>query len=515
MEKETERAERESGVKHLLCATLDGIDAKPVDVEATFTKGLPAFGIVGLGSTSIQESKERVKSALLTNGFSFPPLKITVNLSPSDLQKSGSHMDLAIALVIALQNESIEMDDLYVFGELGLDGTLKDTRSIFPILLSLKNRNLVDRAMVPKSSLEKLSLIPGIRYIGVENLTEAIAVCKGEATPPTVDATPIEGETLTLRNQTYHFVRDYPEDFHEVKGQELAKRAALIAAAGMHNMLMEGSPGCGKSMIAKRLRYILPPMSLEEILQANQYALLGDEEPSFKPMRPFRSPHHSASKPSVFGGGSNQARIGEVALANGGILFFDEFPHFQKTVLEALREPLQDHRVLISRVNTKVEYTTRFMFVAAQNPCPCGNLLSNTHACRCSDLEIKRYKQRLSDPLLDRIEIYVQMQESDPEDRPSVDSATLHDRVIRAFEKQISRGQKRLNGKLEEKEIETYCQLDDEAESTLLKAVNNFGLSHRAVANVKKVARTIADLEDSETIGKPHILEALSLRRRG
>jgi len=501
-------------VKHLLSATLDGLDAKPVDVEATFTKGLPAFGIVGLGSTSIQESKERVKSALLTNGFSFPPLKITVNLSPSDLQKSGSHIDLAIALVIALQNEEIDPGDLYVFGELGLDGTLKDTRSIFPILLSLKNQNLVSKAMVPRASLEKLSLIPGIRYFGVDNLTEAIAVCKGEEPPATIEATPIEGETLSLRNETFHFIRDYPDDFQDVKGQEVAKRAALIAAAGMHNMLMEGSPGCGKSMIAKRLRHILPPMSLDEILRANQYALLGDEEPSFRPKRPFRSPHHSASKPSVFGGGSNQARIGEVALANGGILFFDEFPHFQKSVLEALREPLQDHRVLISRVNSKVEYATRFMFVAAQNPCPCGNLLSNVHPCRCSDLEIKRYKQRLSDPLLDRIEIYVQMQESDPEDRPSVDSGTMHEKVVEAFRRQMERGQRHLNGKLGEKEIETFCPLDTEAETLLLKAVNNFGLSHRSVANVKKVARTIADLAGSDTIEKTHLLESLSFRRR-
>ncbi|WP_201352280.1 YifB family Mg chelatase-like AAA ATPase [Hydrogenimonas urashimensis] len=502
-------------MKHLRSATLDGLDAKPVDVEATFTKGLPAFGIVGLGSTSIQESKERVKSALLTNGFSFPPLKITVNLSPSDLQKSGSHMDLAIALVIALQNDETEAEELFVFGELGLDGTLKDTRSIFPIILSLKNRNLVTKAMVPKASLEKLSLIPGIDYIGVTNLPEAIAVFKHEIPPQTVQATSIEGETLEIGEQTYYILKEYPEDFREVKGQEVAKRAALIAAAGMHNLLMEGSPGCGKSMIAKRLRHILPPMSLEEILQSNQYALLGDEEPSFRPVRPFRSPHHSASKPSVFGGGSARARIGEVALSNGGILFFDEFPHFQKSILEALREPLQDHRVLISRVNNKVEYATRFMFVAAQNPCPCGNLLSRTHPCRCSDIEIKRYKQRLSDPLLDRIDIYVQMQESDPQDKPSVDSATLHEQVIEAFRRQKSRGQKHLNGKLDEQEIETYCNLDTEAQTVLLKAIHSFGLSHRAVANVKKVARTIADLDGADTIQKPHILEALSLRRRG
>ena len=502
-------------VKKLLSATLDGIDAKKVEVEATFTKGLPVFNIVGLASSSIQEAKERVKSALLMNDFKFPPYRITVSLSPSDLTKTGSHMDLAIALAIALQNDDVNLDDFYIFGELGLDGRIKDTRSIFPMLLSLRNQKLVAKAIVPTESLEKLSMIPGITYIGVENLSEAISVCKKEQSAREIKAVQIDGEVIDIDGLNYFFIRDYPEDFLDVKGQETAKRAALIAASGMHNMLMEGSPGCGKSMIAKRLRHILPPMSLEEILQINQYSLLGNEEPQFTPKRPQRSPHHSASKPSIFGGGSNRAKIGEVALANNGILFFDEFPHFSKTVLEALREPLQDHRVLISRVNSKIAYDTKFMFVAAQNPCPCGNLLSSFHACRCSDLEIKRYKQRISDPLLDRIEIYVQMQESSPEDKPSISSSLMHEQVIKAFIEQMKRGQKHLNGKLDEKEVEKYCILDDTAEQILYKAINNFGLSHRSVANVKKVARTIADLESSEKIEKKHILEALSFRRRG
>jgi magnesium chelatase family protein len=501
-------------VKKLFSATLDGIDAKKVEVEATFTKGLPAFGIVGLASSSIQEAKERVKSALLTNGFSFPPLRITVNLSPSDLAKEGSHVDLAIALAIALQNDDVDLDDVFIFGELGLDGKLKDTRSIFPILLSLKNQKLVSKAIVPAESIKKLSMIPGVTYYGVENLSEAVAICRREQEPKEVEATQIDGETVEVNGSKYFFIRDYPEDFKDVKGQEIAKRAVLIAVSGMHNILMEGSPGCGKSMIAKRMRHILPPMSLDEILQTNQYALLGNEEPLFIPKRAYRSPHHSASKPSIFGGGSNRAKIGEVALANHGILFFDEFPHFSKTVLEALREPLQDHRVLISRVNSKIAYDTKFMFVAAQNPCPCGNLLSTTHTCRCSDLEIRRYKQRLSDPLLDRIDIYVQMQESFPDDKPSIDSYSMHEQVIKAFILQMKRGQKNLNGKFDEKEIEKYCILNDEAEQILYKAINSFGLSHRSVANVKKVARTIADLESSEQIEKKHILEALSFRRR-
>ncbi len=501
-------------MKHLMAATLDGLEAKPVDVEATFTKGLPAFGIVGLAGSSIQESKERVKSALLTNDFSFPPLRITVNLSPSDMNKSGSHFDLAIALAIALQNEEVELKDTYVFGELGLDGKVKSTRSIFPILLSLKNSGMVKKAIVPKESLEGLSLIPGIVYLGVESLSEAIALCKDERTVKMVESAPIEGDCVEVDGELFWFMREYREDFIDVRGQEIAKRAALVAAAGMHNILMEGSPGCGKSMIAKRLRYILPPMSLNEILQLNQYSLLSGEEPSFKPLRPFRSPHHSASKPSVFGGGTSQARIGEVALANGGILFFDEFPHFSKTVLEALREPLQDHKVLISRVNSKTEYTTSFMFVAAQNPCPCGNMLSTSRTCRCSDLEVKRYRQRLSDPLLDRIEIYLTMQENEMDAKPSVDSASMHERIIAAFVRQKKRGQKRVNGKLDEHGIETYCILEAEAQDVLQKAVANFGMSHRGVDNVKKVARTIADLDESDVIARKHVLEALSFRRR-
>ena len=335
-----------------------------------------------------------------------------------------------------------------------------------------------------------------------------------EQAPKEIEATPIDGETIEIDGLNYFFIIDYFEDFQDVKGQENAKRASLIAASGMHNMLMEGSPGCGKSMIAKRLRHILPPMSLDEILQTNQYALLGNEEPLFIPKRPQRSPHHSASKPSIFGGGSNKAKIGEVALSNHGILFFDEFPHFSKTVLEALREPLQDYKVLISRVNSKTAYNTKFMFIAAQNPCPCGNLLSSLHTCRCSDVEIKRYKQRLSDPLLDRIEIYVQMQESSSEDKTSINSSFMHKQVIKAFIQQMKRGQKHLNGKLDEKEIEKYCILSDTAEQVLYKAINSFGLSHRSVANVKKVARTIADLEESKNIEKKHILEALSFRRR-
>jgi len=376
-------------VKRLLCATFEGGATKEVEVEASFLKALPSFSIVGLASNSIQEAKERVKAALLASGFTFPPLKITVNLAPSDIKKSGSHFDLAIALLIALQKEKIEFKDFFVFGELGLDGRVKDTQTIFPMVLDLAKKDI--KVLAPKDSCDKLANIPGIELYGIETLQEAIDFFKSGSQSP-YPAKSFLSKSLEIEGKEYFYETDYPLDFCDVKGQEHAIRAALIAAAGCHNILLEGTPGAGKSMIAKRLRYILPPMSHKEVLASAKLEALDGKEPTFKAYRAFRSPHHSSTKASIFGGGSRQARMGEVALAHLGILFFDELPHFPKSVLEALREPLQDYRVLVSRVNTKVTYPTRFLFVAAQNPCPCGNLFSRTKECRCTDYEIKRYK---------------------------------------------------------------------------------------------------------------------------
>ena len=501
-------------INTLASATLEGVQARRVEVEATFTKGLPGFSVVGLAGSDIQEAKERVKAALLTNGFVFPPLKITVNLSPSDVSKSGTHVDLAIALLIALHDRTIDRSDLYVFGELGLDGRVKFSSRIFPLLLSLREQGLVKRAMVPAEAMVYLSHIPGIEYWPVETLSEAIEGLQRAESGTRIEETGYEGESLEIGSERYYFCREYPEDFREVKGQEIAKRAALIAAAGMHNYLMEGSPGCGKSMIAKRLRHILPPISEAELLAVAKHRFLDGQTPDFRPVRPFRSPHHTATPASVFGGGSQNAQIGEVALAHEGILFFDELPHFSKQVLEALREPMQDRRVHIARVQSKVSYEADFMFVAAMNPCPCGNLLSSSRECRCSEREIQRYRSRLSDPFLDRIDLFVTMQEVESDDRASVDSATMHDQVLTAFAVQKGRGQTRLNGKLNEAEVERYCLLESEAETILGQAVQRFALSHRSIVSIKKVARTIADLERSDKIGKKHLLEALSYRRR-
>jgi len=430
-----QKPKKESIVNRLRCATLEGVNAREVEVEATFTKGLPGFTVVGLANSDIQEAKERVKSALLVNAFVFPPLKITIGLSPSEIKKSGSHFDLPLALLIALNKKSFDEEGLFVFGELGLDGRVKSSSMIFPIILSLKEQGVIKRAIVPKEAIAYLSHISGVDFIAVETLNEAILLLgKGEFSA-NVKKFDYDAKAFVLDNIAYYYEEKYESNFCDVKGQMIAKRAALIAAAGMHNLFMEGNPGCGKSMIAKRLKDILPPIQEEELLSIAKHQFLDGQTPSFKAIRPMRNPHHTATSASIFGGGSGQARIGEVALANNGILFFDEIPHFSKQVLEAMREPLSDGKVHIARVNAKIEYEADIMFIAAQNPCPCGNLLSKVKSCRCSEMEIKRYANKLSDPFLDRIDLFVVMQEVQSTDKADVTSEAMHKAVIEAFKK--------------------------------------------------------------------------------
>ncbi|MDD2698762.1 MAG: YifB family Mg chelatase-like AAA ATPase [Arcobacteraceae bacterium] len=499
---------------NLKCATIDGVDAIVVDIESTFTNGLPSFSIVGLGNTAIQESKDRIKSSLLTNEFKFPPKKITINLSPSEVTKKGSHLDCAMALLIALNDKKVDFDDFFVFGELGLDGTLKDTSSIFILILSLAKQGKIKNVLIPKESIEKISKIPNITIYAAENLSVAIEFFTTKIpeikAKYKVENKDFEYDFVEVDGEKYFFDTNYKLNFADVKGQKIAKRAALISTAGNHNILFEGSPGCGKSMITKRMQYIMPPMCLSEILEKAKIDALGGKEPDFKPTRTFSSPHHTSTKASVLGG----TKIGEIALCNNGILFFDELPHFGKDIIEALREPLEDHAILVSRVNTKVKYDTKFLFISAMNPCPCGNLLSKTKECRCSDLEVNRYKNRLSDPFLDRIDLMVTMGEVFIDDKPDIDSHTMHKIVLQTFLAQKRRGQKELNGKLSEEDIKRYCPLDSESQNILNKAILQFSLSFRAINKVLKVARTIADMEDSCDIQKSHILEALSYRRR-
>lgn len=510
-----EEAVAHSLVKHANCATLFFNKALHVSVESTFVRALPGFSIVGMADQSIQESRERIKAALASLQFNFPSQKITVNLSPSDLKKEGSHFDLVIALLIALQKERITCNDFFIFGELGLDGKLKATPSIFPIILSLASEFSNLKVLVPLELLPTINYIPHIKAYGVETLNEALLFFKAKQyeQAPSFQTQHSLGKSIFLHEKEYFYNTHFPLDFLDVKGQTRAKRAMLIAASGMHNLLLEGSPGCGKSMSIKRLRYILPPQSIEEILASYAYYSLHEPNAPFNAIRPFRSPHHTSSRPSIFGGGSAQSKAGEVALAHNGLLFFDEFPQFSKTILESLREPLEDHRVLISRVNSKVSYETKFLFAAAQNPCPCGNLLSSCKECRCSELEIARYKNRISEPIMDRIDLYVPMNEEQTHETTQT-SSEMFEQVLKAFVMQKHRGQIELNGKMDEQSTEHFCILEEKAEQSLMMAQNRLGLSGRSLHKIKRIARTIADLAESQTITQEHLLEALSFRKR-
>ncbi|NDJ27154.1 YifB family Mg chelatase-like AAA ATPase [Campylobacter sp. MIT 19-121] len=498
-------------MKKLKCLSLsDEIDI--IEVESTFTRGLPGFSIVGLANTAIKESTERIKACLMSKNFAFPAQKITINLSPSGIPKQGSHFDLAIAILILLQKQDFK--ECFVFGELGLDGSVKSTNELFSLLLFLSTKLEKAEVLVPFSLAAKASMIPNLKVYAINNLDEALEFFTSEQKENFLYSSthPLFAKPIFIKEKAYIQNTDFAFDFKDIKGQENAKFACLIAALGMHNILFEGSPGSGKSMCAKRLVYIMPPQSLNEILAANAYESLNSKECEFSSQRAFRNPHHTSTRASIFGGGTRGAKIGEVALANGGVLFFDEFPHFSKNVIESLREPLEDNQILISRVNSKVRYETKFIFVAAQNPCPCGNLFSKKLNCKCSELEIKRYKNRISAAILDRIDLYVAMDEVRSEDKSSFSSKELSDRVLQGFIFQKQRGQTEFNAKLKDEDLKHFCVLSKEASNTLELAIARFKLSQRAINKSLKVARTCADLKQNEIIEKEHLLQALSFR---
>ncbi len=500
-------------INTLYCATMSYARAHIVEVEATFTRALPAFVIAGLPSSAIQESKQRVQSALQNNGFSFPPLKITINLSPADLPKSGSHFDLPMALLVALQKAPLE-GKWFAFGELGLDGKIKHATSIFPLLLDIAILEPNAHVIVPKPNQELFSLIPNLNFYYVEHLKEALEIITQKDPTPHAFKSQLDFECLEINNQKYYYVPTFDLDFSDVKGQESAKEAALIAASGMHNVIFEGSPGCGKSMIAKRMRYILPPSTLAEMIESLRLRILSQQESNYSPLRSFRNPHQSASKSSILGSThAHSPKPGEIALAHNGILFFDELPHFPKNILEALREPMENNKLVISRVQSKIEYPTSFLFIGAMNPCPCGNLLDPHKLCRCQEREINAYKNRLSEPFLDRIDLFVQMNPTQLEAKANTSSANYHSQMLQAFKMQKCRGQEKLNGKLQESQIEEFCILDQGAQALLDQATMRFGLSERAIHKSKKVARTIADLHQSPQIHKEHMLKALQFRK--
>lgn len=495
----------------IFCATKFGSGAEIVSVEGVFTRGLPGFYITGLANHAIQEAKHRVQSALQACQITLPPMKFILNLSPADLPKSGSHFDLAIALLGAKQDIR---DEWFAFGELGLDGKLKHQDSIYPLLLQIALQKPQSKILLPKGGEKIFSLIEDLDFYFVESLQEALELIGLEKLPNPYPRETIRFPNIEILGKRYFYSSDFEFDFIDVVGQESAKRAALISASGFHNMILEGSPGCGKSMIAKRMRSILPPVSLEEMIECVKLQAMSQNKMIYSPLRPFRNPHQSASKSSVLGSATAlDPKVGEIALAHQGILFFDELPHFKKDILESLREPLENNALVVSRVHSKIEYQTSFLFIGAQNPCPCGNLLSTVRECRCQDYEISKYRNKLSEPFWDRIDLFVQMSELKMQTKTNLDSKQMQEQVFLAFRKQKERGQDVLNGKLSEKEIAVYCILGDGCQELLDRAMEKFGLSYRATHRLKRVARTIADLDASEKIEKSHLIEAIGYRR--
>lgn len=496
-------------VKKLSCASRFGISAKIVQVEATFCRGLPAFIITGLAGNSIQEAKQRIIGALANNNFESLNFKITINLSPSDLQKNGSHFDLPIALLIALQKVEVNLENWFAFGELGLDGIIKDSNVIYPLLFEISQHYPNSNVLLPAVGKKLYSNIPNLNIYYAQNLIEAIEVLKF----PTNKAKKYDFtfKNLEIDSNKYYYDDNFTLDFYDVKGQVIAKRAALIAACGMHNIIFEGSPGCGKSMIAKRMAYILPPLSFEEMSECAKIEALNNKESKYIPARPFRNPHQSSSKASILGSVlQHEAKPGEISLSHNGILFFDELPNFHKSILESLREPLENDELSISRVSIKFTYPASILFIGAMNPCPCGNLYSSTKECRCNDIEIKKYKNKLSEPFRDRIDIFIKMEEAKNDDR--IYSKELFNKVLSAFKMQKNRKQNKLNGKLSDNEIERFCIITKENEDFLNLATQRYSLSHRGRQKIIKLSRTIADLDKSDDIKKEHLLEALSYR---
>ena len=503
-------------VNKVTTATVIGLEAYKVTVETDALNGLPAFTIVGLPDTAINEARDRVRSAIKNSGFTFPAKKVVINLAPADLKKEGSNFDLPIAIGLLTEEEILTEEKIknYAFiGELSLDGSIRGVNGVLPLILGLKEEG-IKNIFVPKENVGEAALAGNVNIFGAEFLADVINHFADNPIKPTV----IDINSYLTEGSK----QEYLYDFKDVKGQQKAKRALEIAAAGGHNMLMIGSPGSGKTMMAKCFASILPPLELSEALELTKIysicGLLSTDEPLMT-KRPFRGVHHTASANGIIGGGSNP-KPGEITLAHRGVLFLDEMVEFPRNVLEVLRQPLEDGEITISRTKHSIKYPAKFMLLGAMNPCPCGYLGDKEKQCTCSEFQINRYQSRLSGPLLDRIDLQVEVPRLTAEEllntEPSAEtSADIRKRVIKARKIQSERYKNDgilTNSELTAKLIKKYCQIDKASTEILKIASIKYQLSGRRYDRVLKLARTIADLEGSFDIQQTHLMQALQYR---